>query len=134
MYRWPWVVLGVLAATGAVVYLAVSGPRAAVCYTAGVLLAGGVFTFGLSAVRWADRLGPATSMMMALLTYATLVVVLAAVLQIADPRLVDTAAVAAGLVAASLGWVVVQLRMTRPSAEVEAADCYSLPGDERREI
>jgi ATP synthase protein I len=117
MYRAQWTTLAVLALIGCGGYLAFAGPRAAISYAVGVLLAGAALTGGIAAVRWADRITPALAMIIALLTYAMIVVVLAAFLAASDPGVLDAPAFAVGLVAAAVVWVVTQLRAARPHHE-----------------
>jgi ATP synthase protein I len=114
VYRAHWLTLAVLVLVGSGGYLGFAGPRAALSYAAGLLLAGAACTGGIAAVRWADRITPALTMVVALMTYAMIVVVLAAVLAAADPEIIDVTAFAVGLVVAALVWILAQLRATRP--------------------
>ncbi len=114
MYRTQWTALLVLAVVGFAGYLAFSGLRAGVSYTCGVVVAGLAFTVGIAAVRWADRVTPALSMVVALLTYAMIAAILAAVLARSNPEVVDGPAFALGLVVAVVAWIAEQLRAARP--------------------
>src|SRR5436190_17353150 len=95
-------------------YLVLSGLRAGLSYTSGVVIAGLAFTAGIAAVRWADRITPALSMVAALLSYATIAIAFAAILARSDPKVVDGPAFAIGLVVAVILWMIEQFRMARP--------------------
>lgn len=114
MIRMQWTALVVLGVAGAAGYLAFAHTRAGVSYACGVLIAGLALTGSIAAVRWADRVTPALSMIVALMTYAMIVAVLAAILASSDPKVVDGPAFALGLVVAAVVWVLGQLRAARP--------------------
>jgi hypothetical protein len=111
VYRRQWLALLVLAALGFAGYAGFSSPRAGLSYMGGVIAAGLAFTAGIAAVRWADRFAPATTMMVALLTYATIALLFAALFARYNPDVLDGSAFALGLVVAVIAWIALQLRM-----------------------
>jgi hypothetical protein len=114
-FRIQWATLLVLMITGFVGYLIFSDVAAAGSYASGVVIAGIAFTWGIAAVRAADRAAPALAMIVAVVTYA-LIAGLLAVLLAAAPDIVDSAALATGLVVAAISWVFGQFRLARPGA------------------
>jgi hypothetical protein len=111
VYRSQWAALLVLAALGFAGYLGFSGVRAGLSYAGGVIAAGLAFTVAIAAVRWADRLAPVMSMVVALLTYATIALLFAALFAQYNPDVLDGPAFALGLVVAVIAWIAQQLRM-----------------------
>jgi len=111
---WQWAALVALGALGSVIFLLTSGPRGALSYLAAELLAAAVFTVSIGAVRWAATMSPAASLVVALMTYVTVIALFAALLARLSPSFVDTPAFAAGLIAAVVVWIAEQLWTTRP--------------------
>jgi hypothetical protein len=127
--RWQWATLAPmlpvrLRAVAFAVPLVVGGAaywlfsakagRAALSYSGGVALAGVLLTGGVLAVRAGAALSPLLATVMALSTYTTLAAVLAAVLALSDPHVLDEPAFALGLVVGVVVGVALQVRDARP--------------------
>ncbi len=116
MARAHWVLLALITVAGTVGFAALSpaGSRAALSFLAGLAAAGGVLGGGVAAVRWSGRAAPALGMAVAMLTYVTTMVIFAAVLAVASPRVIDPWGFAAGLVGAVVVWTPAQFRSAAP--------------------
>lgn len=126
----PKVVLSAVSATAAVslAALALSGSAALAAALVGGLLVVGVFAFGVLTLAWVVRLLPSASLLVALVTYATqLVLVLLVVTALADVEAFSAPAVrgwlAGALVAATVTWVVAHLWL----ASRQRIPVYDLP-------
>jgi hypothetical protein len=103
---------------GAVAWLvfADEAVRSSVSYLGGLAFAGLLFTCSIAAVRWAGQSTPEMTTVVAVMTYAMTVVILAALFATLSPRVVNTSALASGLVAAVVVWVAEQMRAAQPGA------------------
>ena len=103
---------------GAVAYYLLSAKtgRAALSYAGGVGLTGVLLIGGILAVRAGAALSPMLATVMALSTYVTVAVVLAAVFAVSDPHVLDEPAFALGLVVGVVVGVALQFRDAQPPA------------------
>lgn len=112
--------LSVAAAVAGTVGFAVvshAGLRAGLSFLGGLVLAWVLLSGGVVAVRWAGNAVPALSIVVALMTYTTTVVLFGAVLAAASPRVLYAWGFAVGLVVAvvlgaSEQWQVNRARQT----------------------
>lgn len=118
MPRVRWAIIVVAAVIGAVVFAfaADHGTRAAVSYLGGLVAASAIFQVSVSAVRRASDASPSFGVVVAMTSYLTVVVLMAAVASVLSPRVVDAGACAVGLVVAALFGLVAQYRSVRPGA------------------
>ena len=92
------------------------GWPAATSYLAGLAAATAIFQISVAAVRRASDASPSFGVVVAMTTYLTVVVLMAAIAALLSPRLVDGHACAAGLVVAAVLGVAQQYRAARPNA------------------
>jgi hypothetical protein len=90
--------------------------RAATSYLAGLAAATAIFQISVAAVRRASDTSPSFGVVVAMTTYLTVVVLMAAIAALLSPRLVDGQACATGLVVAAVLGVAQQYRAARPDA------------------
>ncbi len=106
---------GVLGSLG---YLLLSdkGGRAALSFAGGIALTALVLTGGILAVRAGAVISPQMATLMALSTYVTVSIVLAGVLALSNPHVLDAPAFAVGLVVGVVVGIALQIRDARPPA------------------
>ena len=107
----PGRVMGLLLIAAAIVgsaafaVLSSAGTRAALCYLAGMALAGGMFAVGQFNLRLANQISPSLTMAVAMFSYLITVAALSLVLAASSPTVVDPRAIATGLVVGVIGWI-----------------------------
>jgi hypothetical protein len=116
--RRRWLIPYGVAVLSAVAFgiLAEDGGRAAASYLAGLAAATAIFQISVAAVRRASDASPSFGVVVAMTTYLTVVVLMAAIAALLSPRLVDGQACAAGLVVAALLGIAQSYRAARPDA------------------
>lgn len=108
----PWLSLGAVIVVGDIGLLVLANPpaRAALSFALAAISGGAIFSVGAWAVRVAGQISPVAAMIAALINYALTVLLLAFAYAASSPRVVDRAAVAAGLICAVVVWVTESLR------------------------
>jgi hypothetical protein len=112
------VMLIVASVLGAVAFALVAddGARAAASYLGGLAAASVIFHVSVSAVRRASDASPSFGVVVAMTSYLTVVVLMAAVASVLSPQVVDGGACAVGLVVAALLGLAAQYQAVRPGA------------------
>jgi hypothetical protein len=105
-----WLLLGPVFVAGTVISWLVADLRAGLSFAGASLLAAGAFVLGAVGVRAADRLAPFAAMIAAVGGYGITVLLFALAYAVADPDVITFPAVAAGLAAAVIAWVVASIR------------------------
>jgi hypothetical protein len=116
--RRGWLIPYAVAILGSVAFWmwADQGGRSATSYLAGLAAATAIFQVSVAAVRRASDASPSFGVVVAMTTYLTVVVLMAAIAALLSPQLVDGDACAAGLVVAAVLGVAQQYRAARPDA------------------
>ncbi|UQX89861.1 hypothetical protein M6D93_07620 [Jatrophihabitans telluris] len=110
-----WLLLAVTAAVGGLLFgvLAAAGPRAALSFLGGEVIAVLLFEVSGFNIRYTERYLPNLTMVAAMFSYVMSAIALAVILLVSSPRVVDAQAIAIGLVAGVIVWVGTEVARTR---------------------
>jgi asparagine N-glycosylation enzyme membrane subunit Stt3 len=115
--RWGLLALAAIAGTIGFSIVSSAGLRVGLSFLGGLALVVGCFEFGGYNIRFTARYLPHLTMAIALLTYGMTVAVLALVLAVSSPRVVDGPAVAIGLFVGLTVWIGTEILRTRVRSE-----------------
>jgi hypothetical protein len=114
--RLRWLLLAAAAVIGALAFVVLSdaGARAALSYLGGLALVIASFEFGAFNIRFAGRVMPGMTLLVAMLSYATTAVALGLVLAASSPRVVHGVALSVGLFVGLALWLGTEIGRFRP--------------------